>query len=519
MAEIFLSYASQDRERIRPLVEALEADGFTLWWDRNIQPGPSFDREIEEAIASSSCVLVAWSTHSVNSEWVRSEVDEGARRGILIPVLIDEVLPPLAYRRRQAADLSDWDGQPDEEYEQLVTALRRTLSDGDAVLDASGGDAADSPRRRRRGRRFEARTLGLACVLTLGLGIAGTHWMHLRTADAIGDAGARVPVLRARTPFPAGMEFQDYNFMAFSPDGSRLVAIETAVANLQLWQRPLDALDWERVAEVPAVGVVPGLSDDAIFAFTTGGASGRSVRLEEVELTSGAHRVVLPEVPSTSLGWASTPSGMLANATLTGIRLFDPSTGTQEQVTTPVAGFQHLHPEFADAGRKLLYVEREAADPDATQVVRLRDLETGEDRLLFSGGQPRLAGSGHLLFVRDNQLWATAFDAARGEAHGASAAFFGISFATRVASWPYAVSSTGTLAFVPRSDAEQSAGAARGRSRPPAGSRNLPRRTLAGLHLQRDRTKRGLRSPLSERRRGTLAGVRQRRLPARLESQ
>ncbi len=37
MADVFLSYASQDRERIVPLVKALEADGLSVWWDRDIQ--------------------------------------------------------------------------------------------------------------------------------------------------------------------------------------------------------------------------------------------------------------------------------------------------------------------------------------------------------------------------------------------------------------------------------------------------------------------------------------------------
>ena len=41
MADIFLSYASQDRERVLPLVELLQDDGYSIWWDRNIPPGPT----------------------------------------------------------------------------------------------------------------------------------------------------------------------------------------------------------------------------------------------------------------------------------------------------------------------------------------------------------------------------------------------------------------------------------------------------------------------------------------------
>ena len=45
-------------------------------------------------------MVVVWSEHSIESEWVRSEVEEGVVRGILVPVLVDDVQPPLTHRRR-----------------------------------------------------------------------------------------------------------------------------------------------------------------------------------------------------------------------------------------------------------------------------------------------------------------------------------------------------------------------------------------------------------------------------------
>ena len=50
MADIFLSYASEDRDRVRPLVESLEEHGWSVWWDREIHAGPRFDQVIEEEI-------------------------------------------------------------------------------------------------------------------------------------------------------------------------------------------------------------------------------------------------------------------------------------------------------------------------------------------------------------------------------------------------------------------------------------------------------------------------------------
>ena len=108
--QIFVSYAAVDQERIQPLVQAFEAQGWSVWWDKKIPPGRQFDEVIEEAIDAARCVVVVWSEKSVSSRWVRTEANEGERREILIPVLIDDVTIPLEFRRIEAAKLVDWDG-------------------------------------------------------------------------------------------------------------------------------------------------------------------------------------------------------------------------------------------------------------------------------------------------------------------------------------------------------------------------------------------------------------------------
>ena len=124
MSEIFLSYASKDLERIQPIVRALERQGWNVWWDRRIPPGRTFDDVIEEAIERSSCMIVVWSKNSILSKWVRTEASEGDSRGILIPVLIDNVDIPLAFKRIEAAQLVDWDGNSNHpELDNLMDAV------------------------------------------------------------------------------------------------------------------------------------------------------------------------------------------------------------------------------------------------------------------------------------------------------------------------------------------------------------------------------------------------------------
>lgn len=58
MNEIFISYATQDRERARMLAAALGKRGWDIWWDREIPLGKSFDEVIEKPSlkpSASSC--------------------------------------------------------------------------------------------------------------------------------------------------------------------------------------------------------------------------------------------------------------------------------------------------------------------------------------------------------------------------------------------------------------------------------------------------------------------------------
>jgi len=112
MSDIFISYASADRERAKLLSGTLDRRGWSVWWDRTIPPGKEYDEVIEKALDSAKCVVVLWSNASIASSWVKTEAAEAMRRKILVPAVIDQVTIPLEFRRLQAADLSHWRGEP-----------------------------------------------------------------------------------------------------------------------------------------------------------------------------------------------------------------------------------------------------------------------------------------------------------------------------------------------------------------------------------------------------------------------
>jgi hypothetical protein len=128
MADIFVSYKRDDRDRIVPLIRLLERQGWSVWWDPELTPGDTYRDVIEREIAQADCIVVIWSKASVKSDWVRDEAEIGKARGILVPVLLEACTPPLGFAQLQAADLSSWrDNLDSAEVRDLATGIGKKL--------------------------------------------------------------------------------------------------------------------------------------------------------------------------------------------------------------------------------------------------------------------------------------------------------------------------------------------------------------------------------------------------------
>jgi adenylate cyclase len=112
MADVFVSYARSDKARVAPLVGAIVAQGWTVWWDPEITPGQEFDDMIEAEIEAAKAVMVVWTPTSVASRWVRGEAREAADRGKLVPVRFDNARLPMDVRAIHTTDLDDWAENP-----------------------------------------------------------------------------------------------------------------------------------------------------------------------------------------------------------------------------------------------------------------------------------------------------------------------------------------------------------------------------------------------------------------------
>src|SRR5262245_12146308 len=170
MAEIFISYASENRETARELAQAIGARGWSVWWDREIPLGKSYDEVIEKALAEAKCAIVLWSEVSGASEWVRNEASEGKRRGILIPVFIETVEAPLAFRLLNGADLRNWNGEATHaEFDRLAKRVAELLGQAASIAPSSIG-VGGKPLAKFFSSRLVWGGLGIVFVAILALG-------------------------------------------------------------------------------------------------------------------------------------------------------------------------------------------------------------------------------------------------------------------------------------------------------------------------------------------------------------
>jgi TIR domain len=128
---VFVSYSSQDRDRVEPIVKYFTDQGFTVWWDQLIEPGQYYRPVIQQALDDAACLVVVWTAASVANNFVHSEVTRAQKRGILIPVVLDPgVGVPIGFDGMQHADLSGWDGMATPQMIRLVDIVRKLVARG-----------------------------------------------------------------------------------------------------------------------------------------------------------------------------------------------------------------------------------------------------------------------------------------------------------------------------------------------------------------------------------------------------
>ncbi len=136
MSDIFISYARKDIAVAEKLVQQLQAQGWSVFWDRKIPVGRNWDEVLERELPAASAVVVLWSAASRGSDYVREEAGYGKTKKILFPAVIEQMALPFGFSRVQAANLIDWNGSQEHAgLTEIVASLRQHLEDATAEAE------------------------------------------------------------------------------------------------------------------------------------------------------------------------------------------------------------------------------------------------------------------------------------------------------------------------------------------------------------------------------------------------
>ena len=184
MADIFVSYKAEDRRRVSSIVDALEANGYAVWWDAHIGTGLRWRETIQAELDKAACVIVVWSKKSIapGGSFVRDEASRAMERGVYLPVKIDNIRPPLGFGETQALPLMGWSGdQGDPRLATMLTAIKATIAGESHSVTWAASEPAIS---RRAAIVAGASTIAFA---------AGAGWLFTRPAGAQANSIAVLP--------------------------------------------------------------------------------------------------------------------------------------------------------------------------------------------------------------------------------------------------------------------------------------------------------------------------------------
>ncbi len=155
--EVFISYASKDRERILDLVDRLDAAGVSVWIDQmSIEGATMWSQEIVAAIRNCKVLILAISENSADSENVVKEValaSEGRKRILPVYLASAEIPESMAYQLAGIQRVEFFEGDEEAGQQSVIRALAKL---GVTVSEAASTAAAGAPKRTSHGASHAA---------------------------------------------------------------------------------------------------------------------------------------------------------------------------------------------------------------------------------------------------------------------------------------------------------------------------------------------------------------------------
>ena len=197
MADIFVSYASQDRDVAFRIVGFLEEQGISCWVaPRDVPPGVEYGQAIISGIEQSQALVLILSDQSNDSMFVRKEVERAvSKTKPVLPVRIREVTPSgsLEFFISSAQWVDAWKSPMEQHLLPLVGAIKALGQPGAAPVRSA---ALPPPRR-------SSMPLLVGTGLAAALAAAAGAWWYASKTPATTAPMATSPPAPASTTAPA----------------------------------------------------------------------------------------------------------------------------------------------------------------------------------------------------------------------------------------------------------------------------------------------------------------------------
>jgi serine/threonine-protein kinase len=292
-------------------------------------------------------------------------------------------------------------------------------------------------------RRATQRWVPLAAVAVLAA-LATWGWLRPARSAPLIRFGVALPASEALKPTELGLR------IALSPDGSRLVYFGPGEKGGQLWLKQRDQLH-----AVPLSG-----TDDARNPFFSpdgqrlGFMAGNPLTLKVMSF-GGEPPVNLTDSTLTYGGATWGRDGFIYFDTDAGLQRIKESGGSLEPVALLDSTRKELGiawPEILPSGNAVLFRMRRPGQQLSDFEIAALDLPSGVRKTLTKGVFARYAASGHLVYVTaDGKLLAARFDPRKLAITGPRVALAEGIAIRQLGAVDLAVSSTGTLVYVPGS--------------------------------------------------------------------
>ena len=144
-ADVFISYAAKDRERVAKLVDGLQKAGVSVWIDMaGIEVASMWSKEIVSAIRDCKVLLISISPQSTESENVVKELALASeRKKPIIPIYLEpaEIPETMEYQLAGIQRVEFYEGREEKALQAVIRALAKLKV---AVADEASIAAADA---------------------------------------------------------------------------------------------------------------------------------------------------------------------------------------------------------------------------------------------------------------------------------------------------------------------------------------------------------------------------------------